>query len=63
MKFKEYIKKNKISVPKMCKELGIDYVTMNSYRYNDAIPRRENMQKIYKATNKEVKPNDFYGLY
>ncbi len=63
MKIREYLMENEISTPKFAKKLGLKLTTMNSYRYNVSIPNRENMKKIYKATDKKVKPNDFYELY
>tara|TARA_R100000329_G_scaffold140827_1_gene123299 strand:+ start:471 stop:641 length:171 start_codon:yes stop_codon:yes gene_type:complete len=54
---------NAISTPKFAKKLGVKLTTMNSYRYDVSIPNKTNMKKIYKATEKQVKPNDFYELY
>tara|TARA_R100001198_G_C5241061_1_gene218482 strand:- start:1886 stop:2077 length:192 start_codon:yes stop_codon:yes gene_type:complete len=63
MKLREYLMENAISTPKFAKKLGVKLTTMNSYRYDVSIPNKTNMKKIYKATEKQVKPNDFYELY
>ena len=63
MTIREYLNKYEISTPQFSKKLGIKLATMNSYRYNVSIPKRKHMEKIYEATNKEVQPNDFYGLF
>tara|TARA_R100000329_G_C7456836_1_gene160901 strand:- start:267 stop:458 length:192 start_codon:yes stop_codon:yes gene_type:complete len=63
MTVKEYLQKIEMSTPKFAKQCGINLATMNSYRYNKSVPKRKHMETIYKNTNKQVKPNDFYGLY
>tara|TARA_Y100000356_G_C11059658_1_gene183159 strand:+ start:202 stop:408 length:207 start_codon:yes stop_codon:yes gene_type:complete len=63
MKLKDYLVEHDISTPKFAKKTGVKLTTMNSYRYDVSIPNKKNMIKIYKASNKMVKPNDFYELY
>lgn len=62
MTFNEYLIQEKISVARFCKALKLSQATVANWKYNDVIPSREAVLKIYEFTNGKVTPNDFYGI-
>tara|TARA_Y100000004_G_C8895174_1_gene403802 strand:+ start:997 stop:1206 length:210 start_codon:yes stop_codon:yes gene_type:complete len=68
MKIQEYLKENKISQESFCKTIfdstGIPLRqgSLSKYCLDKRTPKREIMQAIYKVTNKQVTPNDFFDL-
>lgn len=62
MKFNDYLKEEQISVARFCKQLNLCEATVSKWKYNDVIPRKEDVLLIYKFTKGKVTPNDFYGI-
>tara|TARA_Y100000004_G_scaffold28613_1_gene29403 strand:- start:5008 stop:5214 length:207 start_codon:yes stop_codon:yes gene_type:complete len=67
MELKEYLKENKITqigfVDLLAQnDLYITQGAINKWVNGDRIPRKKEMAVIYKSTNGEVTPNDFYKL-
>tara|TARA_R100001377_G_C3168813_1_gene102312 strand:+ start:309 stop:482 length:174 start_codon:yes stop_codon:yes gene_type:complete len=56
------MKEERWTVPLLAKEFNIPESTIVKWKYNEAIPRREQVLQIYEFTNKKVTPNDFYGI-
>ena len=67
MELKDYLKTNKITQTKFVetlaeKDLIITQGAINKWVNGDRIPRKKEMSIIYKSTNGQVTPNDFYKL-
>jgi hypothetical protein len=67
MKLSEWIKKNKLSYSQAANQFGIININpatnVQRYAKGQRIPHPVVMLKIFKATNKQVQPNDFYEEY
>ena len=67
MKLSEWIKKNKLSYSQAANQFGIININpatnVQRYAKGQRIPHPLVMLKIFKATNKQVQPNDFYEEY
>jgi predicted transcriptional regulator len=57
MKLEEYLKENRLTQEKFCKECGIARETLQRIM-KGAIPRMEIALRIYKTTRKRVTPAD-----
>lgn len=62
----EYRKKHKLSYYQLavkCKIFNIN-PSANMFRYcnGQRIPKRSEMEKIWRGTDKQVEPNDFYDF-
>jgi len=62
MTFNDFLKEEQISIARFARKLEICESTVTKWKYNNVIPRREDMLKIYEYTNGKVCPNDFYGI-
>lgn len=62
MTFNDFLKEEQLSIARFARKLDICESTVTKWKYNDVIPRKEEMLKIYEFTNKRVSPNDFYGI-
>ena len=67
MELKDYLKSNKITQIKFVEllaenDLEITQGAINKWVNGDRIPRKKEMSIIFKSTNGEVSPNDFYKL-
>ena len=62
MKLKDYLEEEKLSVSGFCRKLNLCEATVSKWKYNDVIPRKEDVLLIYKFTKGKVTPNDFYGI-
>lgn len=62
MTLDNYLNKEHISTSKFARKLEICESTVNKWRYNAVIPRKDEMLKIYEFTKQKVCPNDFYGI-
>ena len=67
MELKDYLKTNKITQTKFVEALAgkgliITQGAINKWVNGDRIPRKKEMSIIYKSTNGQVTPNDFYKL-
>ena len=60
MTLKEYIKEKKIKIEDLAEEINEPH-HRNVYRYmRNVIPRPDKMELIYRITEGQVTPNDFY---
>ena len=67
MKLSQYLKENKITQDEflsMSKEFGGSFSihAVSKWCQGQRIPRQDEMRIIYKITDGEVTPNDFYSL-
>jgi|TARA_R100000479_G_scaffold176090_1_gene129024 uncharacterized protein YjcR len=62
MKFNDFLKEYRYSVARISKEINVSPNTVTKWKYNDVIPRKEDMIKIHDFTKGKVTPNDFYGV-
>ena len=62
MKLRKYIKSNNLTLESFSFKSGCSYTTLLKWVYGSRIPSKNYMQIIYKKTNGEVAPNDFYDL-
>ena len=62
MKFNDFLKQERWSVARISKELEVNEATVTKWKYEDVIPRRDEVIKIYNFTGGKVQPNDFYGI-
>ena len=60
MKLEKFMKEERWAVPLLAKEFDIPESTIVKWKYNEAIPRKEFVVKIYEFTEGRVTPNDFY---
>lgn len=60
--FERYLEKHNITQQEVAKALGISQAQISRIINGSFIPNKANMLKIYSFTNKEVTPNDFYGV-
>jgi transcriptional regulator with XRE-family HTH domain len=58
----EFLKKEKMTQCQFSKKLGVTRVAITHYCTGKRKPFTKTMEKIIKATNGEVTPNDFYNL-
>ena len=67
MKLSDWIKENKLSYSQAANKFGIININpatnVQRYAKGERIPHPKVMFKIFKATNKQVQPNDFYEEY
>ena len=60
MTLNEYIKEKKMSIEDLAQKID-EPPHRNVYRYmRNVIPRPDKMELIYRITNGQVTPNDFY---
>jgi|TARA_R100001463_G_scaffold2900_1_gene12038 hypothetical protein len=60
MTLEEYIKEKKIKIEDLAEEINEPH-HRNVYRYmRNVIPRPDKMELIYRITEGQVTPNDFY---
>lgn len=60
MTLEEYIKEKKIKIEDLAQKIDEPH-HRNVYRYmRNVIPRPDKMELIYRITNGQVTPNDFY---
>ena len=68
MKLKEYLKEHHLTQKQFLLKIqaktgqNIPQSTIAKYLNETRIPRKKEMLNIYLSTNKEVQPNDFYGI-
>ena len=62
MNLKAYINDQGMTLDQIGEICDISPHTMSKYKRSIRIPRKAHMIKIYEGTNKQVTPNDFYGL-
>lgn len=62
MTFNEYLVEERWSVARIAKELQVNNATVTKWKYNNVIPRKPDILKIYEFTDGKVTPNDFYGV-
>ena len=62
MTFNDFLKEEQLSIARFARKLDICESTVTKWKYNDVIPRKEEMLKIYEFTDGKVSPNDFYGI-
>ena len=62
MKLKKYLTTNKMTYSDMAEKLGLSISSVHHFCVGKRIPCRKTMRKIYKVTDKQVEPNDFYDL-
>lgn len=60
MKLAKYLKKQKLKISHLATEFGVVHCVVRRWCIGEVIPDRKNMQKIFKWSNGEVTPNDFY---
>tara|TARA_R100000963_G_scaffold29609_1_gene20749 strand:+ start:393 stop:590 length:198 start_codon:yes stop_codon:yes gene_type:complete len=60
MTFNDFLKQERWSVARISKELKVNEATVTKWKYEDVIPRRDEVIKIYAFTEGKVTPNDFY---
>ena len=63
MKLREYIKNNNFTIESFSDLCNVSYTTFIKWVYDKRIPSKNYMKIIYKKTNGEVTPNDFYNIY
>jgi DNA-binding transcriptional regulator YdaS (Cro superfamily) len=51
-----------MTVAKFSERTGLLPDTINKYKMGIRIPKPEAMEVIYRVTDGQVQPNDFYGL-
>lgn len=61
MTLKEYLTKNKISFRSFSKVVNIDQAQLNRYANGIQQPSLGNAYKIYKATKKKIKLEDWFA--
>lgn len=62
MKLREYIKNNNFTIESFSDLCNVSYTTFIKWVYAKRIPSKNYMKIIYKKTNGEVTPNDFYNI-
>ena len=62
MTFNDFLKEERWSVARFAKELQVNEATVTKWKYDNVIPRRDEVLKIYDFTVGKVQPNDFYGI-
>lgn len=62
MKLRKYIKSNNLTLESFSVKSSFSYTALLKWVYGSRIPSKKYMQIIYKKTNGEVTPNDFYDL-
>jgi predicted transcriptional regulator len=62
MKLKQFLKNKKITIEKFSVVADIPYTTICKYVHGKRKPSEAYMNKIYRITNGNVSPNDFYNL-
>lgn len=62
MKLTDYLRTSKMTVAKFSERTGLLPDTINKYKMGIRIPKPEAMEVIYRVTDGQVQPNDFYGL-
>lgn len=62
MKLTDYLRTSKMTVAKFSERTGLLPDTINKYKMGIRIPKPEAMEVIYRVTEGQVQPNDFYGL-
>ena len=62
MKFNDFLKEEQLSIARFCKQTGLNEATVTKWKYNDVIPRKPEMMKVYEFSEGRVTPNDFFGI-
>lgn len=62
MKLAAYLTMNEIKQRMMAEALSLHILTVNRWCTGRSMPTRSDMLRIYRWTNGEVQPNDFYDL-
>ena len=63
MNLERYIDLNGLNYSQFADQLGlVDARSIARYARNERIPNRQTMSAIYKLTEGDVEPNDFYKL-
>ena len=62
MKLERWIEANGHDEAAFAVLIGTTEMAVRRYCRGDRIPAKEQMQRIWQATNGDVTPNDFYGL-
>jgi len=61
MRLQEYLTEKRETASSFAQRIGVSRVAVTRY-CSGRVPERATMEKIIKATDGEVTPNDFYGL-
>jgi hypothetical protein len=59
MKFQKWVEFKGATTGEIAELLGISKSQVHKYRFEDAIPKRDMMQKIYAMTGGMLRPDDF----
>jgi len=62
MILKDFLKEQKLSISKFCKETGLNEATVTKWKFCGVIPKKPQMLIVYEFTKGRVQPNDFYGI-
>lgn len=60
MTFNDFLKQERWTVARIARELEVNPATVTKWKYENVIPRRGEVLKIYAFTDGKVTPNDFY---
>lgn len=62
MTLEQFIRESGMSRSELAEKIGVTEVTIHRYLKKGAIPDRDVMPRLVKATGGKVQPNDFYRL-
>ena len=62
MQLKEWLRRNNVPMHVFVRMIGAPKSSVYKYLYEDVIPRKDVMLRIYYVTCGAVSANDFYGL-
>jgi hypothetical protein len=64
MQLREYLDTHNISITAFADQIGVTRITIHSYLSEDKakrkVPSPETLEKIWEATNRQVRPDDFF---
>lgn len=62
MRLHEFLAREKLSLAAFGKRIGVSSEAVRRYATEGRVPTPEVMRAIFKATQQEVAPNDFFGV-
>ncbi len=62
MTLEQYMTLNRLSLSKMAEEIGVSQSALTLYVQGKRMPRPWVMRNIYRATQGQVTPNDFFDF-
>ena len=62
MTLAEFLDANNLTASEFARQITVSPETVSRYCNRERVPRKDEMQRIFDATEGKVTPNDFYDL-